>query len=95
MLHILRFFLQDAVYFIMLPFFGSCNIHILIQGVLKLKKSCAKGLKNNESCVSRSVLGSVPKQRSIWNGQLWPLFTALLGVFLLLYLLFFKVLHKN
>ena len=30
MLHTLRFFpLQNAVYFIMLPFFGSCIIHIL------------------------------------------------------------------
>jgi hypothetical protein len=29
-LHTLRFFsLQNAVYFIMLPFFGSCIIHIL------------------------------------------------------------------
>ena len=37
MLHILRFFppLQDAVYFIMLSFFGSCDIHILNAGVLK------------------------------------------------------------
>ena len=32
------FSLQDAVYFIMLPFFGSCNIHILNTG-------CAKFLK--------------------------------------------------
>jgi len=30
MLHTLRFSLQNAVYFIMLPFFfGSCIIHIL------------------------------------------------------------------
>jgi hypothetical protein len=28
-LHTLRFSLQNAVYFIMLPFFGSCIIHIL------------------------------------------------------------------
>jgi hypothetical protein len=28
MLHTLRFSLQNAVYFIMLPFFGSCIIHI-------------------------------------------------------------------
>jgi hypothetical protein len=37
MLHTLRFSLQNAVYFIMIPFFGSCIIHILIQGVLKFK----------------------------------------------------------
>jgi len=35
MLHTLRFSLQNAVYFIMLPFFGSCIIHILHTGVLK------------------------------------------------------------
>ena len=29
MLHTLRFSLQNAVYFIMLPFFGSCIIYIL------------------------------------------------------------------
>ena len=39
MLHILRsFFLQDAVYFVMLSFFGSCNIDIL-------NTECAKILK--------------------------------------------------
>ena len=39
MLYILRFFsLQNAVYFIMLPFFGSCIIHIL-------NTECAKILK--------------------------------------------------
>ena len=32
------FYLQDALYFIMLPFFGSCNIHILNTGVLKFKR---------------------------------------------------------
>ena len=32
------FTLQDAVYFIMLSFFGSCNIHILNTGVLKFKR---------------------------------------------------------
>ena len=30
------FSLQDAVYFIMLPFFGSCNIHILNTGCAKI-----------------------------------------------------------
>jgi hypothetical protein len=30
--------LQTAVYFIMLPFFGSCIIHILYTGVLKFKR---------------------------------------------------------
>ena len=30
--------LQDAVYFIMLPFFGSCNIHILNTGRAKILK---------------------------------------------------------
>ena len=35
-----RFFfsLQDAVYFIMLPFFGSCNIHVLNTGCAKILK---------------------------------------------------------
>ena len=32
------FSLQDAVYFIMLPFFGSCNIHILNTGCAKILK---------------------------------------------------------
>ena len=32
------FSLQSTVYFIMLPFFCSCVIHILYTGVLKLKK---------------------------------------------------------
>jgi hypothetical protein len=39
MLHTLRFFpLQNVVYFIMLPFFGSYIIHILYTGVLKFKR---------------------------------------------------------
>jgi len=37
MLHTLRFSLQNAVYFVMIPFFGSCIIHILRTGVLKFK----------------------------------------------------------
>jgi hypothetical protein len=37
MLHNLRFFsLQNAVYFIMLPFFGACIIHILHTGCAKI-----------------------------------------------------------
>ena len=37
MLHILRFFLfKNAVYFIMLPFFGSCIIHVLNTGCAKI-----------------------------------------------------------
>jgi hypothetical protein len=32
------FSLQNAAYFIMLPFFGSCIIHILNTGVLKFKR---------------------------------------------------------
>jgi hypothetical protein len=35
MLQTLRFSLQNAVYFVMLPFFGSCIIHIL-------RTECAK-----------------------------------------------------
>ena len=30
--------LQNAVYFIMLPFFGTCIIHILYTGCAKIKK---------------------------------------------------------
>jgi hypothetical protein len=37
MLHTLHFSLENAVYFIMLPFFGSCIIHILHTGVLKFQ----------------------------------------------------------
>jgi hypothetical protein len=37
MLQTLRFSLQNAVYFIMSPFFGSCIIHILHAVVLKFK----------------------------------------------------------
>jgi hypothetical protein len=47
MLHTLRFFLQNAVYFIMLPFFGSCIIHIL-------HTECAKNL-NVKFKVCKSV----------------------------------------
>ena len=37
MLHTLRFFpLQNVFYFIMLPFFGSCIIHILNTGCAKI-----------------------------------------------------------
>jgi hypothetical protein len=35
MLHTLRFSLQNVIYFIMLPFFGSCIIHILHTGCAK------------------------------------------------------------
>jgi len=46
MLHTPFFSLQNAAYFIMLPFFGSCVIHILYTGCAKIKKknSGAKGL---------------------------------------------------
>ena len=48
--HSTFFSLQNAVYFIMLPFFGSCVIHILYTGCAKIKKknSGAKGLKDNK-----------------------------------------------
>ena len=36
MLHTLRFSLQNAVYFIMQPFFGLCIIHILHTGRAKI-----------------------------------------------------------
>jgi len=36
MLHTLRFSLQNAFYFIMLPFFGYCIIHILRTGCAKI-----------------------------------------------------------
>ena len=36
--HSSLFSLQDAVYFIMLSFFGSCNIHILNTGFVKILK---------------------------------------------------------
>jgi len=39
MLHILRFSLQNAVYFIMIPFFGSRIIHILHTGCGKIQMS--------------------------------------------------------
>jgi hypothetical protein len=47
MLQTLRFSLQNAVYFIMLPFFGSCVIHILHTGCAKIYiyNSGAKRLK--------------------------------------------------
>jgi len=42
MLHTLRFSLQNAVYFIMLPFFGSCIIHMLLKKC-KCKTPVPKG----------------------------------------------------
>jgi len=36
MLHTPRFFLQNAIYFTMLPFFGSCIIDILHTGCAKI-----------------------------------------------------------
>jgi hypothetical protein len=36
MLHTLRFSLQNAVYVIKVPFFGSCVIHILHTGWAKI-----------------------------------------------------------
>jgi hypothetical protein len=36
MLHALDFSLQNSVYFIILPFFGSCIIHILHAGCAKI-----------------------------------------------------------
>jgi hypothetical protein len=37
MLHTLRFSLQNAVYFTILPFFGSCIFHILHTGCAKIQ----------------------------------------------------------
>jgi len=45
LLHTFRFSLQNAVYFIMLTFFGSCIIHILHRGcvkILNVKLGCQK-----------------------------------------------------
>jgi hypothetical protein len=57
MLHTLRFSLQNAVYFIMLPFFGSCIIHILHTGVLKFK------------CKTPVLLPAIQVQVLIWTGD--------------------------
>ena len=49
MLHTLRFSLQNSVYFIMLPFFGTCIIHILHTG-------CAKNLNVKFRCQKVNTL---------------------------------------
>jgi hypothetical protein len=51
------FFLQNAVCFIMLPFFGSCIIHILHTDALILKKnSDAKGLRKQRLVLRNSIM---------------------------------------
>jgi hypothetical protein len=65
MLHILRFFsLQNAVCFIMLPFFGSYIIHILHTGCAKIKTKnpAPKGLE------LASISGFLPR---------WPIISWL------------------
>jgi hypothetical protein len=61
MLHTLRFSTQNAVYFIMLPFFGSCIIYILhIYGVLKFK--CKTPLPKSKGFVTRAATAKLEDQ---------------------------------
>jgi len=64
MLHTLRFFsLQNAVYFIMLPFLVPVLFAFYLQGVLKFKCKipAAKGLKDRHSYYV--ILTAVPLQQ--------------------------------
>jgi hypothetical protein len=73
MLHTLRFSLQNAVYFIMLPFFGSCIIHILHTECAKIEMqiSGAKSLIRSQPictakhCRVSEIAGmELPKNRT-------------------------------
>ena len=52
------FSLQNAVYFILLAFFGSCVIHILYTGCAKKKISSANGIINGAECGGGLVRGT-------------------------------------
>ena len=70
MLYTLRSFsLQNAVCFIMLTFFGSCNIHILYTGCAKIKKnnSGAKWLSSLEDSLKMASRGRNMYLSSIVN----------------------------
>ena len=56
MLHTLLFPLQNVVYFIMLPFFGSGIIQILYTGVLKFKRKFRRQRVNNSAVWARPHL---------------------------------------
>jgi hypothetical protein len=64
MLHTLRFFFQNAVYFIMVPFFGSCIIRILHTGCAKNLNAKFRYQKVNIAGTEAKAVGTTPNSIS-------------------------------